>query len=111
MPSSPGASSGVTEVLFSNAAVEDLVAIDKFSVVQFGEDAAFHYMHGFDEAFARLRDFPRSGRLLPELGEGIRCLIHRRHRIFHVLTADGVLVVRIVHHARDAGNALEGLAS
>ncbi len=100
----------MAEIEFSNAAEADLVEIDAYSAAQFGEDTAFEYMHGFDEAFARLRDYPQSGRLMPELHSEIRCLTHRRHRIFYCLEGDVVLIVRIVHHAMDARRALEGAA-
>lgn len=96
----------MAEVTFSNAAESDLADIDDYSVAQFGEDTAYRYMHGFDEAFARLRDFPETGRSLPELGNGIRCLTHRRHRIFYCFSDGQVFVVRIVHHAMDARRAL-----
>lgn len=56
----------MAEIEFSNAAEADLVEIDAYSAAQFGEDTAFEYMHGFDEAFARLRDYPQSGRLKPD---------------------------------------------
>jgi len=97
----------VAEVRFSNAAEADLVEIDEFSVTQFAEDVAEVYMHGFDEAFARLGDFPSAGPAMSGLGEGVRCLIHRSHRIFYRLDEDGVLVVRILHHSQDARRHLQ----
>ena len=90
----------MTEVRFTNSAEADLGEIDQFSVSQFGADAAEVYMHGFDGAFARLRDFPLSGSPMPLLGAGLRCLMHRRHRIFYRLEGDTVLVMRVLHHAR-----------
>jgi len=100
----------VADLAFSNAAEADLVGIDAYSFAQFGEDAAYHYMHGFDEAFAHLQDYPQSGREMTELGAGIRCLTHRRHRIFYTYAEERVLIVRIVHHAMDARIALKGAA-
>lgn len=100
----------MAEVEFSNAAEADLIAIDEYSVAQFGEEVTFHYMHGFDDAFARLCDFPQSGRPMPELGKAIRCLTHRRHRIFYTFAGERVFVVRIVHHAMDAKGVLKGVA-
>lgn len=98
----------MVEVTFSNAAEIDLVDIDEYSVAQFGEGTAYHYMHGFDEAFVRLRDFPLTGRPMPELGNDIRCLTHRRHRVFYTFSDDRVFIVRIIHHAVDARPALKG---
>jgi toxin ParE1/3/4 len=100
----------VAKVEFSNAAEADLVEIDKFSAVRFGDDVAEIYMHGFNAAFQRLRDFPLVAPLRPEFGEGYRCLVHRQHRVFYTVSEDKVLVVRILHHSRDAWRALQGEA-
>lgn len=96
----------MAEVEFSNAAEWDLVEIDEFSVARFGENVAEIYMHGFDEAFMRLRDHPLAASLRPEFGDGVRCLVHRQHRILYSVSGDNVLIVRILHYARDAKQAL-----
>lgn len=98
----------MVEVEFSNAAEADLVEIDEFSAARFGEEIGEAYMHGFDEAFGLLQDFPLAAPLHPELGQNIRCLVHRQHRIFYCAQGEKVLIVRIVHHAMDAGRALTG---
>lgn len=100
----------MAEVEFSNAAEADLVEIDAFSVDLFGEEIAASYMHGFDDAFVRLQDHPFIAPLRPEFGGDIRCLVHRQHRIFYHATAAKVFVIRILHHARDAKRALQGLS-
>ncbi|MEO6092452.1 MAG: type II toxin-antitoxin system RelE/ParE family toxin [Novosphingobium sp.] len=96
----------MAEVEFSNAAEADLVEIDEFSVAHFGDDVAGIYMHGFDAAFIRLRDNPLAAPLRSDFGEGIRCLVHRQHRILYVVEGKRVLVVRIIHHVMDAARAL-----
>lgn len=98
----------MAEVEFSNAAEADLVEIDEFSAARFGDDVAALYMHGFDAAFVRLRDFPLVAPLRPELGSDIRCLVHRQHRIFYHASEDRVLIVRGMPHSRDAAQALRG---
>jgi toxin ParE1/3/4 len=98
----------VAEVEFSNAAEADLVEIDEFSVVRFGEDVAEIYMHGFNAAFVRLRDYPLAAPLRPDFGDGIRCLVHRQHRILYKVNGDTVLIARITHHSRDVRRALKG---
>lgn len=40
-------------------------------------------------------------RLRPELGDGIRSCAHGRYVIFFECESDGVLIVRILHGARD----------
>ncbi len=98
----------MAEVEFSNAAEADLVEIDEFSVVRFGDDVAEIYMQGFNAAFQRLRDFPLGAPLQPEFGKGYRCLVHRQHRVIYTASGDSVLIVRILHHSRDARRALKG---
>lgn len=98
----------MAEVQFSNAAEADLVEIDEFSALRFGEDVAEIYMRGFNAAFERLRDYPHAAPLRPEFGEGYRCLVHRQHRVFYSASGDSVLIVRILHHSRDARRALKG---
>jgi toxin ParE1/3/4 len=98
----------VAEVEFSNAAEADLVDIDEFSEARFGDEVADIYMHGFDEAFELLKEFPLRAPLRPDLGKGIRCLVHRQHRIFYSGNADKVLIVRVVHHAMDARRVMKG---
>jgi toxin ParE1/3/4 len=85
-----------------------LLDIREFSIERFGPDVADDYFLGFDEAFDPLADHPLVGEARPELGKDIRCLVHRRHRIFYAVQEDRVLIVRIVHHAMDARRALKG---
>jgi toxin ParE1/3/4 len=97
----------VARVVPTSAARADLVEIRQFSVEQFGPEAADRYFLGFDDAFDLLATHPHAGPLKPEYGKAYRCLVHRQHRIFYVVEAEVVLIVRILHHARDARSALK----
>lgn len=92
----------MADVAFTHSAVTDLSEIDEFSVAHFGEEAGEAYMHGFDKAFALLREHPHAGAATTEYGKRYRCLVHQRHRIFYTIETDRVLIVRVLHHARDA---------
>ena len=92
----------MAELDLSPAARADLLDIRVYSVDQFGVEVADGYFLGFDAAFALLREHPMAGAIRSDLGLGIRCLIHRRHRIFYYIEDDTVVIVRIVHQARDA---------
>lgn len=98
----------MARVFPTEAARADLLEIREYSIEQFGGEIADDYFLGFDQAFDRLANHPKAGAARSELGKGIRCLIHRRHRIFYCIEADLVLIVRVVHHARDAKRALQG---
>ncbi len=63
-------------------------------------------MRRFDELFDLLRRHPLAGRDASELGEGMRSLTHRSHRILYQASKDEVLVVRVLRHAMDAKRAL-----
>ena len=98
----------MAEVSFTHAAVADLSEIDEYSLAHFGEEAGEAYMRGFNKAFALLRDHPQAGATASEYIKGYRCLVHRKHRIFYRLEDDKVLIVRVLHHARDAKGMLGG---
>lgn len=100
----------MTKVFPSLAARTDLLEIREYSIEQFGGDVADTYFLGFDEAFDLLASHPLIGPARPELGKGIRCLVHRRHRIFYSFDGETVLIVRIVHHAMDVRVALKRAA-
>lgn len=88
----------------------DLSEIDEYSLTHFGEDAGETYMRGFDKLFALLQDHPKAGVAAPEYGRAYRCLGYRKHRIFYAVGEEKVLIVRILHHARDAKGTLGEVA-
>jgi len=98
----------VARLRLSPAARADLVDIRRYSIREFGGEVADAYLRGFNQAFALLREQSLVGPGQPDLGERVRCLSHRRHRIFYEATDDGVLIIRVVHHARNAHRELNG---
>lgn len=98
----PSAAPGVVEVKLSVAARRDLARIDEFSADQFGEEVASQYTRGLNAAFDLLRQYPKSGQAHPEYGKTVRCMVHRRHRIFYRIEGSTVLIQRILHHSQDA---------
>ena len=98
---------GVADIRFRATARTDLVEIGVFSAEQFGDTVADDYARGFKAAFDLLRRHPLSGEAKPEMGKGIRCLVHKRHRILYRMDNDIVLILRIVHHSMDTRRALK----
>jgi toxin ParE1/3/4 len=94
----------------SPAARADLVQIRRYGNHQFGGAASDAYFLGFENAFDVLERHPQAGPAKPELGDGIRCLVHRQHRIFYRIEKDGVLIARVIHHAMDERSILKGSA-
>jgi toxin ParE1/3/4 len=103
----PNDEARVAEVRFSAAARKDLASIGAYGAEHFGHDIADAYARGFIETFDLLSRHPEVGSARFELGAGIRCQLHRRHRIFYCIEDERVLVVRIVHHAMDERAALK----
>jgi len=96
----------VAEVGLSPRARADLAAIDDYSEGQFGREIADAYADGLEAIFDLLSRHPLSGAAMPKLGKGVRCIVHRKHRIFYTVRDDIVLIARIIHHARNAKSAL-----
>jgi addiction module RelE/StbE family toxin len=90
----------VTEVIWAPQAIRDVEAIRAYVT----RDSA-HYADLVVErivaAVERLKDNPRSGRVVPELGdESIREVIHRNYRIVYRLRRDIVEIATVFHGAR-----------
>ncbi len=96
----------VARVIPSPSAQADLEEIRDYSIEQFSAEVADAYFLGFDEVFDLLASHPLAGQAHPELGKGVRCILHRKHRIFYTVNGDTVVIIRIIHHAQDAGRAL-----
>lgn len=96
----------MAKVEFGPLAKADLADIDDYSTDQFGHDVADAYARGFNLTFDLLRRHPEAGAAHPEFGKGVRCIVHRKHRVFYTVNGDTVVIVRIIHHARDARKAL-----
>lgn len=75
-------------------------------MAEFDADTADAYFLGFDAAFDLLSQHPHAGAATSQYGRSYRCLVHRKHRIFYTVAAELILIVRILHHARDARGTL-----
>jgi toxin ParE1/3/4 len=96
----------VAEVQLSPKARADFVEIRLYSNAEFGGDVADAYFLGFDEVFDLLERHPHVGQAQPKYGKGIRCIVHRNHRLFYTVVGERVIIIRIIHHAQDAQRAL-----
>lgn len=90
----------MAKVKLSAAARRDLARIDDYGAEHFGDEAADAYTRGLNEAFSFLADVPFGAEARPD-GEGVRCKVHRRHRILYRVGDETVFVQRILHYSRD----------
>jgi len=91
----------MAEVRLNALASYDLADIDEYGASEFGPLVADDYSRGFREVFDVLRRHPLAGAARPDLGKGVRCIIHRKHRIFYIVKPELVQILRIFHHSRD----------
>lgn len=91
----------MAEVRLNALASYDLADIDEHGALEFGPSVAEDYARGFRAVFDLLRRHPLAGVARPELGRGVRCIVHRKHRVFYIVKSDLVQIVRIFHHSRD----------
>lgn len=92
----------------AQAARGDLRDIRIHGKAAFGAAVARAYLEGLRRVFQLLRERPLAGAAEDDLGAGIRGFTYRSHRVYYRIDAEGVLIVRILHHARDVMRALEG---
>ena len=60
-------------------------------------------------ALKPLETFPHSGPLRPTLGAGLRVIFHARYALYYQPAEAEIVVIRILHGARDANAiAVEG---
>ena len=90
----------MTQVIWAPQAIQDVKAIR----AHVARDSA-HYgdlvVERIVAAVERLKDNPRSGRVVPELGdESIRGVIHGNYRIVYRLRHDVVEIATVFHGAR-----------
>lgn len=76
----------MAHVIWAPQAIADLDAIGSFMARETPQFAQI-LVDGVYDAVTRLVDFPRSGRVVPEIGdEAIREILYRGHRIVYVLS-------------------------
>lgn len=89
------------KVIWSPSALEDVNSIAEF-ISRDSVDQAALFVVRLLEATDRLQGYPRSGRVIPEIGnQSCREIIYGSYRIMYRLENDDVWITGIVHGARD----------
>jgi toxin ParE1/3/4 len=64
-------------------------------------EAALRWLDGLFKATDRLESFPRSGRVVPEIGsDDVREVIYRSHRIIYRIKKNAVVILTVRSGAR-----------
>jgi toxin ParE1/3/4 len=66
--------------------------------------ASEEFLRGMDDKFSILLSQPEMGRQRKELGENLRSLAFNNYVVFYDPRPEGILIVRVLHGARDIGN-------
>lgn len=64
-------------------------------------------MEAVEAACEPLRQFPHSGAPRPRLAPGLRVTFHYPYAIYYTPTAEAVVIVRVLHGARDVAAIVE----
>ena len=96
----------MARLAYSGEASADIDEIAEFSVERFGPEIALAYVDGLETACERLANFPELAAVFPRIRPEMRCLAYRSHRIFYRIEAGEVLIVRVLHSARDVKRTL-----
>lgn len=88
-------------IRFTTSAEADLLEL-WLTIAEENLPAADKSLDSIQSTVAELSRQPEMGRARPELVDGLRSITTRTpYTIFYLSDADGLLVVRVLHHARD----------
>jgi toxin ParE1/3/4 len=91
----------MAKVTWAPSALDDIDSIAKYIAEDSAEMASL-FVRRLMEATDRLRDFPLSGRMIPEIDDpNSREVIYGAYRILCRMEGDEVWITGVVHGARD----------
>lgn len=91
----------MASVLFARSAQTDLLEAWVF-IAEESVAAADRVLDVIEQEAATLATQPLMGRARPELAEGLRSWpTSTSYSLYYLAQADGITVVRVLHHARD----------
>jgi toxin ParE1/3/4 len=96
----------VIPVVFSELAELDLEEIGDYIAAD-NPARAVSFVREIREHCTKIAKSPLAYVARPDLGEGIRCCTHGRYMIFFLPSEREVLVVRVIHGARDLSGLFE----
>ncbi len=88
-------------LVVSERAQSDLIEIWQFSFETWGEAQADRYLDELDAGLRACGDAPDRGRRRDEIRPGYWSLLVRRHVAFYTVTAEEILIRRVLHCSMD----------
>ncbi len=86
---------------YSPEARADLQSAKDYLYQEAGPRVAARYIRSLRDRLDRLREMPKTGVAIPEYGATVRFAPCRRHLIYYELENRTIVVLRILHSARD----------
>jgi toxin ParE1/3/4 len=83
------------------AAEADLAEIWSYLALETSEASATRFVEALAAHFGQAASMPGSGAPRDQLGRGLRVLFHRAYAIYYLTSAAEVVIVRVLHGARD----------
>ena len=90
----------------SRRAQADLDDIRDYRVKHFGPAQAILYLDAIEQAFRRILAFPQIGASRTDLTVALNSLPTGEHRIFYIVFADRISIVRVLDKAMDSARYL-----
>ena len=88
------------DVDLAASARRDLEEIEAW-MAQHNPSRTVTFIESLADALDGLADMPLMGRARPEIRPGLRSIVHRSYVVFYRPTSEGILVLRVIHGARD----------
>jgi len=86
----------------SNKAEEDLRAIYRYTLVNFGEPRAIAYLTGLDECLDLITNTPSIAQNVDDIRSGYRRYLCREHAIYFIEKRSRLYVIRVLHQQMKA---------
>lgn len=83
----------------------DLHDIGRYTRQRWGDEQCTIYLTRLDAALRTLAETPHIGRERPDIRPGLRSHPHERHVVFYRIDGADLVVLRVLHHARDVRHA------
>ncbi|WP_244593410.1 type II toxin-antitoxin system RelE/ParE family toxin [Methylosinus trichosporium] len=90
------------DLRLTDTAEADLAEIWAYVADDSSEATATRLLEKIYAVFHRLQDFPLSGADRRQLAAGLRVTFHGGYAVYYLPTEDQILIVRVLHGARDA---------
>lgn len=100
----------MVELIWTEMAIDDLNAIAEF-IARDSQAYAFDFVRRIINQIEKLAQFPKMGRVVPELGlDSIREIIYHNYRIVYTIKSEKIFIAIVSHGSYDLNDRLNDLS-